>query len=121
MTHPPPSAPSQAISPQIKLFSRTAPKTFDVFQNSTRVVRAGMDGFLANVCPCNVQYRYLLVVYEYHTWKQVYMKSNVAPRYFFIYVYIFYLYLCTSICISIYIYMCIYIHLYVYLFISRHL
>jgi len=54
-----------------------------------RVVRAGMDGFMSNVCPCNVQYRYLLVVYEYHTWKQVYMKSNIAPRFLFMYSYIF--------------------------------
>jgi hypothetical protein len=72
--------PRQAISPQIKLFSRTAPKSFDVFENSTRVVRAGMDGFLRDVCPCNVQYRYMLVVYEYHTMTQVYFTSGIAPR-----------------------------------------
>jgi len=72
--------PRQAISPQIKLFSRNGPKAFDVHKNSTRVVRAGMDGFLGNFCPCNVQYRYLLVVYEYHTMTQVFFKSDIAPR-----------------------------------------
>lgn len=98
--------PRQRISPQIKLFSRTAPKVFHEFANSTRVVRAGIEGFMRTTCPCNLQYRLLLVVYDYHDYQQVYMKADIPPRldhpYTFIDVpcldagkkYVFYLYLC---------------------------
>lgn len=98
--------PRQRLSPEIALFSRTGEEAYGVHSNSTRVVRAAIPGFLTTTCPCNMEYRLLLVVYDFHTYQQVYLKQDLQPRldhpYTFIDVpclepgrtYVFYLYNC---------------------------
>ena len=79
--------PRQAISPEIKLYSRTgsAAAADGIYENSTRVVRVKLTDKLDGedfvmTCPCNVQYRLHLVVYDAQTMEQVYMTSDIAPR-----------------------------------------